>query len=101
MLDAKKRAGDSRSGQDSLDDLPFFGRADESLVQPLETIRKTVSINAHQMQDGRLQVANGHFILDDVVTQFVRLAERDARFHATAGHPDCETVRVMIAPEEL
>ena len=39
--------------------------------------------------------------LVDVVAEFVRLAEDDARLDAAAGHPDGEAVRVVVAAQEL
>ncbi len=37
-------------------------------------------------------------VFRDVVTEIIRLAIDHTGLHATAGHPGCETSRVMIAP---
>src|ERR1051325_9161758 len=52
------------------------------------------------MQEGGLQVADGTLPLGDAVTQLIRCAIDDARFDSAPGHPNGETVRVMVAPEE-
>src|SRR5205807_3944656 len=88
------------SSQNPSDQLAFFGRADQALVQPLEPIGKLMRVEAHQMKDGRLQVAHGDFVFRDAVAEFVGLTVNDAGLNAAAGHPDRETVRMMVAAKE-
>src|SRR5213593_1875217 len=52
------------------------------------------------MEDGRLEVAHGDLVFYDAVAKFVRLAIDQARFDAATGHPDRETMRVMVASQE-
>src|SRR5205807_9693052 len=79
------------SDQNPSDQLAFFGGADQALVQTLEPIGKLMRVEAHQMKDGRLQVAHGDFVFRDAVAEFVGLTVNDAGLNAAAGHPDRET----------
>ena len=50
------------------------------------------------MQHRRVQVVDFHFIFDGFITEFVSCAVDRATFDSPAGHPDCKSERVMIAP---
>src|SRR5262245_37765435 len=88
----------SRSHLNPFDALPFLGQTNQSLVQPLKRIAELMRVQAHQMQNGRLQIADGNFPFGDAVTQLIRFTMDHARFDSTAGQPDGETVGVMVAP---
>ncbi len=64
-----------RSSQDAIDDL---GRHDagELLIEALELERELVVIEAEQVEDRRVQVADVHRVLHDVVGEIVGLAVR-------------------------
>ena len=53
--------------------------------------------DAHQVQDGRVEVVHVHAVLDDVVAEVVGLAVGHALVDAGAGHQDREAARVVVA----
>src|SRR5207245_4517513 len=54
-------------------------------------------IDAQAMKDCGVHVMDVHRVLDDVIAEIVGLAVDDARLDATAGHPDREAARMVIA----
>src|SRR5262245_59935308 len=84
------------SGQDALRDVPsHVGQTEIPALVLVSQLRVT---DAEQMQHRRVQIVDMHRILGDVVGKVSGLAEGDSRFDASAGHPDGEAPRVMIAP---
>src|SRR5262245_29218477 len=73
----------------------------QSELAPLEFISQLCVIDAHQMQEGRVQVMNADGIDNRVVTYLVRFANGHARFDASAREPYRERPRVVIASEKL
>jgi len=53
------------------------------------------------MQNRRLQIVNMHRVLHHMKTQLVGLAQDNARFDSTPGHPHRKGLRMMIAPRLL
>src|SRR5215510_11272262 len=68
---------------------------------PLEFVSQFGVINAHQMQDSRMEVVNAHRIDHRVVTDLVRFADGHAWFDASAGEPHREGSRMVVASEQL
>ena len=56
-------------------------------------------IEAEEMQDGGLQIMNVHGPLGDVEAQFIGGAKGEAAFNTTAGEPEAEGLRMVIAAE--
>jgi hypothetical protein len=81
------------------DDIPEHVGKPE--VPALKAVRQFRMVEAHQVQDGGLQVVHVHRVFGDVVAEFVGGSERKAALDASAGHPDRERVRVVVTPEEL
>src|SRR5438477_4457538 len=52
------------------------------------------------MQDRGLQIADGDLPFGDAVTQFICFTMDNARFDSAAGHPEGETVGMMVATQE-
>src|SRR5574343_1267137 len=44
-----------------------------------------------------MQVVNVNRILNDVISEFIGFTVHDTGFHATAGHPDGEAARMVVA----
>ena len=61
-------------------------------------IRETLMIDAHEVQDGGVQVVHVHGILGDVVAELVGLAIAGAGLAAATGHPHGEAARMVVAP---
>src|SRR5262249_33546632 len=72
--------------------------ADQPLIKSLELIREPHWVESQKMQNRRVQIVHVHTILRHIEAEIIALAERDARFHAAAGEPHCERVRMMVAP---
>ena len=60
-------------------------------------IGEALVIDAHEVQDGGVQVVHVHGILGDVVAEFVGLAVTGTGFDAAAGHPHGEATRMVVA----
>src|SRR5262245_13278897 len=68
---------------------------------PLEFISQPGVVDAHQMQDSRVQVVNADRIYDRVVTYLVSFAYGHAGCDASAGEPDGECSWMVVAPQQL
>ena len=53
-------------------------------------------VDAHEMQDGGVDVVNVCFVHHGLEAKFVRLPVAHAALHSAAGHPHAEAVRVMV-----
>src|SRR5207248_4883201 len=69
-------------------------------VKALERVGELMGVQSHQVQDGGLEIADGNLPLDDAVTEFIGFAVNQAGFDPGPGHPEGETVRMMIAAKE-
>src|SRR5919108_6384854 len=69
----------------------------QALIQSLIAHREPAVVEAQQMQDRGMEVADVHGVLDDVVGEIVGLAVDRSGPGAAAGHPHGEAARVMIA----
>ena len=54
-------------------------------------------IDAEKVQCGGVQILNVNGILGDVVAEVVGRSVGRSRLHSSAGHPDGETARMMVA----
>ena len=54
-------------------------------------------VEAQQMQDCCMEIANLQRVFDDVVQEVVRLAIDCSAFYSAASHPHAKAARVMIA----
>ena len=54
-------------------------------------------VEAEQLQQRRVQIVNVDAVFDRVEAEFVRLAQRQARLDAAAGHPVGEGVGMVVA----
>ena len=68
-------------------------------VAALEAVRQSRVIQAHLVQDGRLQIVNVNRALGDLVADLVGLAVDVAALDAAAGEPHRVGVDVMIAAD--
>src|ERR1039457_2091727 len=71
--------------------------ARQALVQSLVCISEPLVINAHQVEDRGVDVADMHRVADDIVAEVVRFAIDRAALHARAGHPHRVTAWMMVA----
>jgi hypothetical protein len=76
---------------------PTFFDTGEALVEPFEGIAETIMVNPHQVQNGRIQVADMDRVFQNVVTEFICFAVHNSTLHATTCHPDRKAFWVMIA----
>src|SRR4051812_4186535 len=58
-------------------------------------------VNAQEVQDGRLEVVNVDLVDERIVAELVRFAIADAGLDAAAGHPNRESIRMMVAAHRL
>ena len=58
-------------------------------------------IDAEAMENRGVEVVDVNAVVHEVVGEVVGLTENEPALHTTAGHPQRETARVMIAPEAL
>ncbi len=76
---------------------PGFLNAGESLVEALIAERQLFMVDAEQMKQGGMQIADMDRILCHMVSEFVRCAVLEPGFGTAAGHPDREGVFVVVA----
>src|SRR5262249_55273911 len=69
----------------------------QPILPALELERQLQMVDAEQMQDRRLQVVYVDAVLRHVVTKIIGFAVRQPRLHSTAGQPEREAARVMVA----
>ena len=91
------RVCNCRVNQESLSPHGAVFDAGQTLVQALEREGQLFVVDAQLVQDGGMQVADGHRILHDVVAEIVGLAVRYPTLDAAAGQPRGEAARMMIA----
>jgi len=91
--------GHSPSGEDFPAHLRLALGADEPLLQSLIGVGQLPGVEAQQVQDGRLEVADGRLAFGDPIAEFVGGAEADAPPDPRARHPDREAMRVIVNRE--
>jgi hypothetical protein len=69
----------------------------EAIVAAGVPVVQALVIEAHHVQDGRVQVVNVHLVLHGVPVEFGGGAVDVARSRAAAGHPQGETEKVVFA----
>ena len=62
----------------------------------LEFVGEPFVVDAHQMQQGSVEIVNVYRIFDDIVAEIVGFSVTDPGFDTGAGHPHCEAARVVI-----
>ena len=72
--------------------------AGEAGVEALGGEGEAGVLDAHALQDGGVDLVQVDGGLHDVAGKVVSLTERDAAFHAAAGHPHAEVPRMVVAP---
>ena len=77
----------------------FASKVGEAVVTALETVGQSFVVDSEQMKHRRVQIVHGDGILGDVETQFVGSAIFEPFFHTGAGHPEGETLPVVIPAE--
>ena len=66
-------------------------------VAALVAVGHPFVVDAHLVQDCRVEIVDVDRVLLHVVAEIIRLAMDDPRLDAAAGHPFCVTARVVIA----
>ena len=85
----------SESGEDWGDDLAVD--VGEAEVAAAVAEGELLVVEAEQVQDGGVEVVHVDLVLRGLVAEFVGRAMGEAGFHAGAGEPDGEAVRVVVA----
>ena len=58
-------------------------------------------VDAHEMENGRVQIVDVEFVLDGAEAEVVSRTDGGAGFDAAAGHPHGETGRIVVAAVAL
>lgn len=82
--------------QDLLKDMLWF-HAGQTLLQALETVGKAFVVNAKAVQQSSVQIIHMTRLVNDVVTEVIRLPIDHATFNAATSHPHAKAARMMIA----
>lgn len=83
------------SGEQPLNHLAMH--VGEAEVATLEAVGELGVVHAEEVEDGGVEVVNGHGIAGDVPGEVIGLAIGEAAFDAATGHPQREGARVMVA----
>lgn len=78
-----------------LHDLPLH--VGQAKVAALRAEGQAFVVDAHLMEDGRVQIVDVDRIFNSVVTEFVRPTVGQSRFHPTSGEPHGEGMGMMIS----
>ena len=62
-------------------------------------VRQSLVVEAHQVQDGRVQVVDMHGIFNRLETEVIRGAVDQATFHTAPRQPERKTVMIMVAAQ--
>src|SRR5262245_18263770 len=95
MSDEKREAAVT-SGKQLLDHLRWFDTC-QPLVQALIFHAEPLVVEAEQVQDGRVEIADVDWILDNVVYEVLGLAVDGAGPRAAARHAHREATRMVVA----
>ena len=90
------RRGFDLSRNDILDHVRFL-HAGQLVVQAAVEVRQPAVVQAHQVQDGGVQVADVAAVDDGLVAELVGLAVAGAALDAAAGQPVGEALGVVVA----
>ena len=82
---------------DGVDHVGFVFDAGEFLVEALEFVGEATVIDAEEVEDGGVHVADVDGVLSDVVGEVVGFSVNRAPLDAASGHPDGETAGMVIA----
>src|SRR6476660_8891465 len=70
-------------------------------IATLESIRELFVVEPKQLQDGGLKIMDVDFITGDGESEFIGFPITDAMFDTPAREENGETVRIMVAAEDL
>src|SRR5438874_2636242 len=89
------------SNDNSLGNLTGYIRQPE--IPALETERQSLMIDSAKIKHRCVQIMNMHLlvIIQITITQFIGLSPGQAAFNSAAGHPNRESIDVMIPPGPL
>ena len=79
-----------------MDDVGFF-HASQSLIEAEERERQPFVIDSQLVQNRCVEISHVDWVFNDVVTEVIGDAVRDAAFDTTAGHPSREATWMVIA----
>ena len=73
----------------------------EAEVAALVTVGELFVVEAHEAEDGGVEVVDVHGVLGHVVTEVVGGAVGEAGLDTAAGHPEGEGLDVVVSPVAL
>src|SRR6478672_406962 len=71
-------------------------RACQALIQTLKTVCQAFVVDAHQVQNRGIDVANMNGVPDDIVAEVVGFAMNDTTLDSAARHPHGVTARMVV-----
>src|SRR6266487_7201483 len=69
----------------------------ESEIATIVVVSELFVVEAKQVENRRVQIVHVDLVLDGMMTEFIRLAMNRTGLDATAGQPDGETTRIVVA----
>ena len=84
------------SGQKIVENVRFL-HACEPDVESLVFYREALVVDAEQVQQRCIEVANVNRLVDNIVAEVVGFAVNGSALHSGSGHPDTEATRVVVA----
>ena len=69
----------------------------QAKVTTAVTVRELFVVETHEVQYGGMEIVHVHAILYGGTAELVCRTVGESGFHSTAGHPDGESVVVMVA----
>lgn len=84
---------------DVLDHVPMY--VSQTVIAALIAEAEFFVIEAQQLHNSSLQVVDMNFVFHDAKSEFIGLAVVVAALDSAAGHPHCETVRIVVPTQDL
>ena len=69
----------------------------QAIVATLKTVGQVLVVDAHAMQQRRVEIVDVNRILRDIVAVVVGFAVTNAGFDAATRHPDGKATRMVVA----
>ena len=82
--------------EDSLDRMGLF-YAGQAEVEALVIDAEAFVVETELLENGGVDIADVHWVLEDVVAEVISDTMRDAALDAASRHPHSETLRMVIA----
>ena len=73
----------------------------QTKISSIESIGQFRVVDAHLMQNGRVDIVGVDSVFDRLVTEFIRRSVLSPALEAATREPSCEGIRIMISASDV